>query len=437
MTDKIIEIFLRYPNHYAKKEFLKLKSSIEIAMHGSNNISMEYELYEFQCMIDDMLESHPAVYTCRQFQREEQQAGDLLSGEHTQGAIKPREASEKKFKYPELDMACGASFKPLDTVEGGQQLEMQSEDRFMVDPSDMSASMSSSKWRRVISYLKKTFTKTGSQGSHLQQHSKDPAEALYLETDSLESKQKFEEHQTGHKLKEVWEIFKQKMKFEVLETHEDPEAYRHRGFHYTGKKDVMLWEQYGIRMHFPDHTTEASPTHSSRTSIHGTVSLLSVDHDDYIFPEGIELVSAVYNISAEQPFPEPVTVEIQHCVPLYWDDNASQLEMSFIIADTQHGPPYIFQELPGGEFKSGSSYGKIQCSHFSDIAIKIKWKFGYSIRLFAATYYPEKNRARFAVTKHLSAYINVSFNYHCNNLARVTIFRFNFCRMLEKSSEIL
>ena len=214
-------------------------------------------------------------------------------------------------------------------------------------------------------------------------------------------------------------------------------SHKQRKFEYTGIEQNRLWGQYGIRMHFPDHTTEASSTHSSRTSIHGTVSLLSVDHDDYIFPEGIELVSAVYNISAEQPFPEPVTVEIQHCVPLYRDDNASQLEMSFIIADTQHGPPYIFQELPGGEFKTGSSYGKIQCLHFSDIAIKIKWKFGYSIRLFAATYYPEKNRARFAVTKHLSAYISVSFNYHYNKLARVAFFMFNVCRMSEKSSEIL
>ena len=193
---------------------------------------------------------------------------------------------------------------------------------------------------------------------------------------------------------------------------ENAHMYKQKQFECTAKEQHLLWEKYGVRLYFRDHTTEASPSHSTRTSIHGNVSLLSVDHDDYIFPEGTELVSAVYSISSEQPFPEPVTVEIQHCVPLHSDDDASQLEMSFIIADTQHGPPYVFQELPGGEFKSGSSYGSIQCSQFSDIAIKIKWILRYPIRLFAATYYPEKNRARFAVTKHLSVYINVSFNQH-------------------------
>ena len=91
-------------------------------------------------------------------------------------------------------------------------------------------------------------------------------------------------------------------------------------------------------MYFPCHTS--IPFVSSQLSIRGTVSVLSVDYDDYILPKGSALVSAVYNISAEQPFTESVTVKIQHCVPHCSDDNVLQLEIGFIIADTQHGSPY-------------------------------------------------------------------------------------------------
>ena len=183
--------------------------------------------------------------------------------------------------------------------------------------------------------------------------------------------------------------------------------YENIDFNYTGREHHLYLEKYGIKMHFPCHTS--SPSVSSQLSIRGTVSVLSMDYDDYVLPEGSELVSAVYNISAEQPFPEPVTVKIQHCVPLRSDDDVSQLEMGFIIADEQHGPPYKFRDLDGGEFKRGSSYGKIQCSHFSNIAIRIKWKLGHPITLFAAAFYLKYNRVCFVVTKHLSTHISVSF----------------------------
>ena len=184
-------------------------------------------------------------------------------------------------------------------------------------------------------------------------------------------------------------------------------TYENIDFNYTGREHHLHLEKYGIKMHFPCHTS--SPSVSSQLSIRGTVSVLSMDYDDYVLPEGSELVSTVYNISAEQLFPEPVTVKIQHCVPLRSDDDVSQLEMGFIIADEQHGPPYKFRDLDGGEFKRGSSYGKIQCSHFSNIAIRIKWKLGHPITLFAAAFYLKYNRVCFVVTKHLSTHISVSF----------------------------
>ena len=105
-------------------------------------------------------------------------------------------------------------------------------------------------------------------------------------------------------------------------------------FTYSGKQNSLLWNEYGIKLQFPSNLT--------KVNIEGTVSVLSTDDESYIFPEGSDLVSAVYNISANKPFPEPVTVKLQHCVPI---DSAKEASlMSFVIANTEQGPPYKFQE---------------------------------------------------------------------------------------------
>ena len=142
-------------------------------------------------------------------------------------------------------------------------------------------------------------------------------------------------------------------------------------------------------------------------NIKGTVSVLSTNEEDYIFPEGSEVVSAVYNVSATQPFPDKITVEIEHCVSRDKNNKAALLQMSFAIADTLHGPPYRFRELTGGTFDRGS-YGRIQLNRFSKLAILIKWHFGFSISFFAGVYYRPNNRAVFVVTKNLQAHIRVS-----------------------------
>ena len=176
--------------------------------------------------------------------------------------------------------------------------------------------------------------------------------------------------------------------------HQKRDVYIQRNFTYTGKEDHLLWKEYGVNLHFPscDQLVE----------IHGTVSVVSTS-DEHIFPEGSEVVSAVYDISVTQPFPDKITVELEHCVDLK-DDEASLPQMSFAVADTEHGPPYRFRTLTGGKFGVGQ-YGRIQLNRFSRITNFIDWHLGHYIRFIGRVYYRPSNRAVFVVVKDLHAHI--------------------------------
>lgn len=176
------------------------------------------------------------------------------------------------------------------------------------------------------------------------------------------------------------------------------DVYNQRNFTYTGKEDHLLWEAYGINLHFPSH--------SSDVTIEGKVRVLSIDNEKCEFPEESELVSAVYDISSKELFPVPVTVQLQHSIPLQ-DDNKTK-RMSFVIDDTQQGPPYVFSELCGGDFKCGSSYGQIQLRHFCKLGVIIKRILSRPIPFYADIYYTQNDRANFVVTQNLEAHINVS-----------------------------
>ena len=180
----------------------------------------------------------------------------------------------------------------------------------------------------------------------------------------------------------------------------DTDVYKQRQFTYTGNRDHLLWEEYGVRLQFFPST--------SKVYIEGAISVVSVDDDNYKFPEGSGLISAVYDIVASKPFPVPVKVEIQHCIPLQDENEASHLGMSFVIANTEQGPPYIFHELKEGSFSPVSSYGEIQLTHFSRIAQIIKWRLGRPIPFFSGLYFPQNDQASFVVTQNLAAHITVS-----------------------------
>ena len=141
--------------------------------------------------------------------------------------------------------------------------------------------------------------------------------------------------------------------------------------------------------------------------IEGTVGVLST-YENCIFPEGSEVVSAVYDVSASQPFPVSIAVELKHCV--YLTEEREALQMSFVLADTRAGPPYKFSELEDENFtfNLGSCYGRIELNHFSRIAITIKWLLGFKVSLYAGVFYLPENEAVFAVAKDLSPHIHVS-----------------------------
>jgi len=154
-------------------------------------------------------------------------------------------------------------------------------------------------------------------------------------------------------------------------------------------------------LHFPFTLPEVQ--------IEGAVSVLSTDDNIYAFPKGSHLVSAVYNISANKTFPEPVMVRLQHCVSIYGVNEASA--MSFVIANTAQGPPYQFRPLNGETFKHGSSYAEVQLAHFSILAIIITWRnrmWSLPIPCFAGVYNLQNGRAHFVVTLNLEAHISVS-----------------------------
>lgn len=166
-------------------------------------------------------------------------------------------------------------------------------------------------------------------------------------------------------------------------------------FTYKGEEHHVPWKKYGFDLCFPS---------ASHDNIEGTISILSNDDDCYDFPDGTTLVSAVYNISVRKPLPIPVTVKLQHCVPL--DDQNVAKQLSFVTANTEQGRPYKFHLLGDGEFVPGSVHGETQLRHFSLIAI-ILLKMGIPISLYVG-FFLWRNQVHFAATKAFNDHWAVS-----------------------------
>lgn len=179
--------------------------------------------------------------------------------------------------------------------------------------------------------------------------------------------------------------------------------YDQRQFTYIGEEDHFLWEEYGIELLFPSCDSEVY--------IEGTVSVLSFDVSTYKFPKGYELVSAVYDIKANKTFPRPLTVKLQHSVPIH-DEKEAKL-MSFVKASSEQGPPYTFEPI-GGDFHCESSYGLIELNHFSQLATVLWydfwWYLGYP-EVFRGCIYCPNQFSTFVVTRNLPANKKVRFTY--------------------------
>ena len=85
-------------------------------------------------------------------------------------------------------------------------------------------------------------------------------------------------------------------------------------------------------------------------------------------PEDSNFLSPVFWIAAPCRFTKPVTLEIQHCA--LREDETVLSHLTFVSTKcSQRDLPYIFRQLDGGVFTIHNSYGSIQLSHFSGIAI--------------------------------------------------------------------
>ena len=126
------------------------------------------------------------------------------------------------------------------------------------------------------------------------------------------------------------------------------------------KPQSLNWEEYGFRLHFPQGTI--SPSDTCEVVVKALVG------GKFQFPEGTELVSAVYAISFAKEFLQPMKLDIQHCVAL---ENEQQIKyLSFVKASLQQAiPPYKFERIDGGQFSTESFYGSIARPQFCLIGI--------------------------------------------------------------------
>ena len=136
-----------------------------------------------------------------------------------------------------------------------------------------------------------------------------------------------------------------------------------RGVHVVGEKlfqisgefsQLLEWEEYGLRIQVP----------KGATSTPCDIAIKAIVAGQFEFPEGTDLVSAVYAISVSKKLTQPVILEMQHCVAISSEEQGQFL--SFVRAKcNQPDLPYLFKVLDGGSFSPQSDYGKIACDRFS------------------------------------------------------------------------
>ena len=122
------------------------------------------------------------------------------------------------------------------------------------------------------------------------------------------------------------------------------------------KPQSLNWEEYGYRLHFSQGTISASDTCE--------VVVKALVGGRFQFPEGTELVSAVYAVAFAKKVFEPVEMEIQHCINLTNEKQGKYL--SFVsTAKTHRHHPNKFEFVEGGVFYPGKRYA-LSLIHISE-----------------------------------------------------------------------
>ena len=163
---------------------------------------------------------------------------------------------------------------------------------------------------------------------------------------------------------------------------------------YQGIPFRFIWLHCGLKLTVPRNTLDSDAPPLS-------ISLETCHSSQYKLPEEAQLISGVYNVAFPQIFPQPLTVEIQHCADL---DQLSSLT----IVSTESLQSHSFQMLSGGILPNSSSYGSIQLCHSSAVAL-ISKSSGRRCRalIYHCSRSPFEWLIRLAVVWDLDLYVQV------------------------------
>ena len=128
------------------------------------------------------------------------------------------------------------------------------------------------------------------------------------------------------------------------------------------KEQEYHWSECGFSLLVPEGAL--SKTETCPVAVKALIS------GRFEFPEGFQLISALYAISPGRKFTKDVKITLQHCFLI---QRAEQLKRLCIVKayPTKPDNPYVFEIVKGGVFKFGSQYCEVWLSDFSDVAAGI------------------------------------------------------------------
>ena len=122
----------------------------------------------------------------------------------------------------------------------------------------------------------------------------------------------------------------------------------------------LIWPGHGFELHFPANT--CLPSEESDIMVDAVVG------GDFVFPEGVEPVSAIYIISTTSKLHMPSLLRIQHCVALNKASKHSHLSFYRALLK-EPKPPYHFRRVKGGKFDINSQFGELELPTFRAMGI--------------------------------------------------------------------
>ena len=123
--------------------------------------------------------------------------------------------------------------------------------------------------------------------------------------------------------------------------------------------EPLEWEEYGLKL-YPQ--IDCLPAGVDKV----TITILASIAGRYAFPEGFNLVSAVFWLRCLPycTFIKPIMIHIEHCA----NESDSTTDLIFARAScSQKQLPYTFKQIEGGLFSG--QYGTINLNRFSGIAV--------------------------------------------------------------------